>query len=89
MIAWIVSLLAHVRFRRSVNASRLEGGMHSPLGAAGSILGVAGIVLSVAATWWVKQSSVAAKSAGIYLVVLTAAYWLMRKKARHSAAAED
>ena len=89
MIAWLVSLLAHVRFRRSVSASRLESGMRSPLGATGSILGAAGIVLSVGATWWVKQAAVAAESAGIYLVVLTAAYWLMRKGAPRSAAESD
>jgi hypothetical protein len=37
-------------------------------------------VAAIACTWWVSQSSVAAKSAGIYLVVLTVAYWLVRKR---------
>jgi L-asparagine transporter-like permease len=81
MIAWLISLLAHVRFRQTVSAEQLaEAGLRSPLGATGSILGFIAIVASIACTWWVSQSSVAAKSAGIYLVVLTAAYLLMPRK---------
>jgi hypothetical protein len=38
------------------------------------------VVAAVAGTSWVSQSSVAAKSAGIYLVVLTVAYFVVRKK---------
>jgi L-asparagine transporter-like permease len=80
MIAWLVSLLAHVRFRRVVSKDQLaSAGLRSPLGAAGSIFGFVAIVASIACTWWVSQSSVAAKSAVIYLVVLTVAYWLVRK----------
>jgi L-asparagine transporter-like permease len=81
MIAWLVSLLAHVRFRQKVSTDQLkEIGMRAPLGAVGSILGFVAIVASIACTWWVSQSSVAAQSAGIYLVVLTVAYMLVRKK---------
>jgi L-asparagine transporter-like permease len=81
MIAWLVSLLAHVRFRQKVSTDQLkEIGMRAPLGAVGSILGFVAIVASIACTWWVSQSSVAAQSAGIYLVVLTAAYLVVRKK---------
>jgi AAT family amino acid transporter len=78
MLAWLISLLAHVRFRRTVSAEQLkEIGLRSPLGAAGSIFGFIAIVASIACTWWVSQSSVAAKSAGIYLLVLSVAYWLV------------
>src|SRR6478672_8175317 len=42
MIAWLISLLAHVRFRRTVSTEQLaEVGLRSPLGAAGSIIGFA------------------------------------------------
>jgi len=80
MIAWLVSLLAHVRFRAKISPEQLaQLGLRSPLGAAGSIFGFVAIVAAVACTWWVSQSSVAAKSAGIYLVVLSVAYFLVRK----------
>ncbi|HYL91943.1 MAG TPA: amino acid permease [Alphaproteobacteria bacterium] len=81
MIAWLVSLLAHVRFRAGMTPAQLaQLTFKSPLGAAGSILGFVAIVATVASTWWVQQSSVAAKSAVFYLVVLSAAYMLARKK---------
>jgi L-asparagine transporter-like permease len=81
MIAWLLSLLAHVRFRRAVGVEKLAAaGLRSPLGAAGSIFGFTAIVVSIACTWWVQQSSVAAKSAVIYLVVLSVAYWLVRSR---------
>ena len=81
MIAWLVSLLAHVRFRAKISPEQLaQLGLRSPLGAVGSILGFMAVVAAVACTWWVSQSSVAAKSAGIYLVVLSGAYLLARKK---------
>ncbi|HZU33476.1 MAG TPA: amino acid permease [Candidatus Angelobacter sp.] len=81
MLAWLISLLAHVRFRRVVPAQQIrETGLYSPLGATGSILGFIAIVAAIACTWWVSESSVAAQSAGIYLVVLSLAYFLIRKK---------
>lgn len=82
MIAWLVSLLAHVRFRKSLSTEQLAKlTIRSPLGAAGSILGFIAVVAAVAVTSWVSQSSIAAKSAGIYLVVLTLAYLLVRRPA--------
>jgi amino acid transporter, AAT family len=81
MIAWLISLIAHVRFRRVISAEQLaETGLRSPLGATGSILGFVAIIASIACTWWVSQSSVAAQSAGIYLVALSAAYLLVQKR---------
>jgi L-asparagine transporter-like permease len=81
MIAWLVSLLAHVHFRAGMTPAQLaQLSFKSPLGAVGSILGFIAIVATVASTWWVQQSSVAAKSAVFYLVVLSAAYMLARKK---------
>ena len=82
MIAWLVSLLAHVRFRKSLSPEQLaQLSLRSPLGATGSILGFIAVVAAVAGTSWVSQSSIAAKSAGIYLVVLTGAYLLVRRPA--------
>jgi L-asparagine transporter-like permease len=85
MIAWLLSLLAHVRFRRVIGSERLAAaGLRSPLGAAGSIFGFVAIVVSIACTWWVSQSSVAAKSAVIYLLVLSAAYGLIDRRRSQS-----
>jgi len=81
MIAWLVSLLAHVRFRAKISAEQLaQLELRSPLGVAGSITGFAAVVAAVAGTWWVQQSSIAAKSAVFYLTILSAGYWLARKK---------
>ncbi|HKF21292.1 MAG TPA: amino acid permease [Candidatus Angelobacter sp.] len=81
MIAWLVSLLAHVRFRAKISANELKQlPLRSPLGAAGSILGFIAVVAAVACTWWVSQSSVAAKSAVFYLLILSVAYWIARRK---------
>jgi L-asparagine transporter-like permease len=83
MIAWLVSLLAHVRFRRAISSQQLLAlGLRSPFGAAGSIFGFVVIIAVVASTWWVQQSSVAAKSAIFYMVILSGAYWLVRRKHR-------
>jgi AAT family amino acid transporter len=76
MIAWLVSLLAHVRFRMRMSREQLSQlTIRSPLGAAGSIFGFVAVIAAIAVTSWVSQSSIAAKSAGIYLVLLTAAYF--------------
>ena len=85
MIAWLVSLLAHVRFRRAISAEQLKSlGLRSRFGSAGSIFGFIAIVAVVASTWWVQQSSVAAKSAVFYIVILSGAYWLVKRK-QHTA----
>jgi L-asparagine transporter-like permease len=80
MLAWLVSLAAHVKFRRTTSAQQLSQlGLRSPLGAVGSVLGFVAIVVAVGSTWWVSQSSVAAKSTGVYLLVLSLAYWILRR----------
>jgi L-asparagine transporter-like permease len=81
MIAWLVSLLAHVRFRAKLSHQQLaQLQLRSPLGAAGSIAGFVAVVAAVAGTWWVQQSSIAAKSAVFYLAILSAGYWLARRR---------
>jgi L-asparagine transporter-like permease len=81
MMAWLVSLLAHVRFRQRMPAEQLaQLELRSPLGAAGSIAGFIAVIAAVACTWWVQQSSIAAKSAVFYVLGLSAAYWVVRRK---------
>jgi L-asparagine transporter-like permease len=79
MLAWLVSLAAHVVFRRSLSHGQLQSmQLRSPLGPGGSIAGFVAIVAAIVATAWVGQAQVAAYSSIGYLVILTAAYFLMR-----------
>jgi amino acid transporter, AAT family len=83
MIAWLISLLAHVQFRKTVSRDQLaEVGLRSPLGAVGSILGFVAIIAVIACTWWVQQSKVAAQSAVFYMLILSGAYLVLRKKSQ-------
>jgi L-asparagine transporter-like permease len=80
MLAWLVSLLAHVRFRKSISPEQLRGlALRSPLGAAGSIAGFIAVIAAILLTWRVSQSRITVLSAGPYLLILSVAYWLMRK----------
>lgn len=79
MLAWLVSLAAHIRFRRSLSRQQLAAmQLRSPLGAAGSMAGFIAIVAAIVSTAWVPQSRVTIESAGPYLLVLTAGYFLIR-----------
>ncbi len=81
MLAWLVSLLAHVRFRRTTPSAQLdELGICSPLGAVGSVCGFVAIIAAILLTWRVPQSRITVVSAGPYLLILSVAYWLLRKK---------
>jgi len=79
LLSWLVSLAAHVRFRQQVSASRLAGlPMRSPLGAWGSGLGFLLILVALLETSW--NSRVTLISGALYMVVLTAAYFVLKKK---------
>jgi AAT family amino acid transporter len=82
MLAWLISLAAHVRFRKVISHEQLAGlKLRAPLGSAGSILGLLAIIAAIVATWWVPDTRVTVVSAGPYLLILTAAYFLVRKRA--------
>lgn len=78
LLSWLVSLAAHVKFRQTVSASQLAAlRMRSPLGAWGSALGFVLIIVAILETGW--TSHLALISGAVYLVVLTAAYFLLKK----------
>ena len=86
MLAWLVSLAAHVRFRQRLSPEqRASMQLRSPLGAVGSVLGFAAIIAAIAATARVSQSQAAAWSAVMYPLLLTIAYWLVKKSQRSRA----
>ena len=77
LLSWLVSLAAHVRFRRTKTASELAGlPAPSPLGAAGSIVGFVLILASIVKTWW--DSRLSFFSGIAYLLVLNAAYYMLK-----------
>jgi L-asparagine transporter-like permease len=83
MLAWCIALAAHVSFRRRVTPEELAAlPMRAPGGAALSIIGFVAIAAVIASTWWVPQSRITIVSGGPYLLILTLAYLLSRKRAR-------
>ena len=81
MLAWLVSLLAHVRFRKTLSGAQLAAlPLRSPLGAAGSIFGFTAVIAAILLTWRVPQARITVISAGPYLLILSAAYLIVRKK---------
>jgi amino acid transporter, AAT family len=73
MLAWVVSLAAHVSFRRRVSSAQLTAlPMRSPLGAWGSALGLTLVTAAILKTWW--DSRVSLLSGLSTLLILTAAY---------------
>jgi amino acid transporter, AAT family len=85
MLAWLVSLLAHVQFRRTISPEQLAAlPSRSPLGAAGSVFGFVAVLAAILLTWRVSQSRITVISAGPYLLVLTLAYIFVRKRTSRS-----
>jgi L-asparagine transporter-like permease len=81
MLAWLISLAAHVRFRKITSREQIASlTLRSPLGATGSVLGFIAITAAIIATAWVPQSRVTVLCAGPYLLILSVAYWLAKKR---------
>jgi len=78
LLSWLVSLAAHVKFRQKISASELSAlPMRSPLGAWGSAVGFVLIIVAILQTGW--HSHLTLISGVVYMVVLTAAYFLLKK----------
>jgi L-asparagine transporter-like permease len=83
LLSWLVSLAAHARLRRSVRPDDAPGSARrSSLGATGSMIGFALIVLAILKTWWDSRLSLI--SGVVYLVVLNVAYLSLRQRRRRS-----
>ncbi len=81
LLSWLVSLASHAQFRRTVSASELASlPMRSPLGSTGSAIGFVLIILAILKTWW--DSPFAFVSGVVYLLILNAAYLLLRESHR-------
>lgn len=79
MLSWLVSLAAHVVFRHRLTPEEVRKlPMRSPGGAWLSVFGLILVCIAMAETW--SGSHLALLSGAVYLVVLTAAYLLIRKR---------
>jgi len=79
MLAWLVSLAAHVQFRRTTSREQVSSlPLRSPFGAVGSIAGFVAIIAAIVSTAWGGQVRVAAYSSLGYLAILSAAYFLVK-----------
>ena len=83
MLSWIISLAAHINFRRRLTAAQVaEIPARSPLGKWGSIIGLAVVLASVGKTWW--DSRVNLISGVTFLVGLTIGYFVIKPERRRS-----
>src|SRR5438270_4421534 len=78
MLSWIVSLAAHVSFRRR-RSPEARGALplRSPLGMAGSVVGFTVICAVILKGWY--DSHVNLISGVLYLLLLTGAWWLIKQ----------
>jgi len=77
MLSWLVSLAAHISFRRRMTSDQITAlPMRSPLGAWGSLLGLTLVTAAILKTWW--DSRVSLLSGLSTLLILTVAYMFLR-----------
>jgi L-asparagine transporter-like permease len=77
ILSWVVSLAAHVAFRRRLSSQALQTlPLRSPFGAMGSVVGVSVVCAVVLKGWW--DSRVNSVSAISYLIFFTLAWWVIR-----------
>jgi len=78
MLSWVVSLAAHISFRRRATADEIRAlPLQSPLGGWGSIIGFTVICAVILKGWW--DSRVNLISGVLYLLLLTAAWWAIKR----------
>jgi amino acid transporter, AAT family len=77
MLSWIISLAAHINFRRSLTvAQAAKIPARSPLGKWGSIIGLVVVLASIAKTWCDSRINLIAGLT--FLISLTVLYFLLR-----------
>lgn len=84
LLAWVVSLAAHIKFRRQLSRETLKSlPLRSPIGAWGSAIGITLIVVAFVETGW--KSHLTAISGALYIFVLSVAYVVLKKAWRKAA----
>lgn len=83
MLSWLVSLAAHISFRRRMSSAQVAAlPMRSPLGALGSLLGLTLVTVAILKTWW--DSRVSLLSGVFTLLLLTIGYLFLRASIKTS-----
>lgn len=83
MLAWWITLAAHIRFRHRISAEELRRlPLRVPGGAVLSALGFLALLAAVFSTWWVPESRITIVSGPFYLLLLTIIYFAVRRRAR-------
>lgn len=83
ILSWVVSLAAHVNFRRRTTPEELRSlPIRSPLGGWGSAIGFTVITAVILKGWW--DSRVNLVSGVLYLLLLTLAWWGIKSARRRS-----
>ncbi len=78
ILSWVVSLAAHISFRRRATSEQIQNlPLRSPLGGWGSSIGFTLICAVLLKGWW--DSRVNLVSGVIYLLLLTAAWGMIKK----------
>ncbi len=82
LLSWLVSLAAHVNFRRRTSSEQLRAlPMRSPFGLWGSVFGFLLVMAAILESG--LRSHLTLISGAVYLLVLTLAYWLIKPR-RHA-----
>ena len=80
---WIVILLAHIFFRRSLGQARVAGlPIHLPLSPFAQIATLLGLAAITISTFYVDGLRYSIPSFMAFLLVITACYWLLKRRAR-------
>jgi amino acid transporter, AAT family len=88
LLSWLVSLAAHVNFRRQLSPAQISAlPMRTPLGAWGSALGFVLLVIAILESGW--KSHLSLISGAAYIVCLTIAFFLLRRSHRSARVASQ
>ena len=83
MLSWVVSLAAHVSFRRRASSEQISAlPLRSPLRGWGSMIGFTVICGVILKGWY--DSRVNLISGVMYLLLLTAVWWVIKRQRRRS-----
>jgi L-asparagine transporter-like permease len=83
MLSWIVSLAAHVSFRRRASAEQISAlPLRSPLGGWGSVIGFTVVCAVILKGWY--DSRVNLISGVMYLLLLTTVWWVIKRQRKRT-----